>query len=287
MDIPSIILSTIGFGGLLFGFSSAGDYGWSSPYVIVPLVIGPISLVSFILRQFQLAQPILEFRVFQNKIFTITTVIGMIVFMGLISSETILPIYMQKMAGFSAFETGIMIMPGALIMGMMSPLTGRIFDKIGARYLAIIGLSIMTITTFMFTNLTANTSLTYLTIVFTIRMLGMSMVMMPVTTAGLNQLPKRLIPHGTAMNNTMRQVAASIGTAILITVMTATQLDTGASTNPNDMIRGVNIAFYVATFLTAVALVLSFYIKRSTPAEDRARVAKTELELEKRKNRYA
>lgn len=270
VDVLSIILSTLGFGGLLYGFSSAGNYGWSSPVVIGTLIVGAISLTVFILRQLKLVQPILEFRVFKNKTFTITTAIGMIAFVGLIGAETILPIYMQNMAGFTALESGIMILPGAMLMGIMSPITGRIFDRIGARWLVITGLSIMIVTTFLFTNLTPTTSLTYLSVVFAVRMFGISMIMMPATTAGLNQLPNRLIPHGTAMNNTMRQVSASIGTAALITIMTATALDTGKNVDPSALVHGVNNAFYVITGLSVLALILSFYIKGTTPSEERA-----------------
>lgn len=269
VDYLSIILSTFGFGGLLYGFSSAGNLGWQSTIVIGSILLGAISLTFFILRQFKLTQPILEFRVFQNRTFTLTTIIGVFVFIGLVGAQTILPIYMQNMAGFTALESGMMIFPGALLMGLMSPITGRIFDKIGARKLAITGLAIMTVTTFMFTNLSETTSLTYLTIVFAVRMAGMSMVMMPVTTAGLNQLPLRLIPHGTAMNNTMRQVAASIGTAILVTVMTTMALDTGETATSSDLIHGVNIAFWVTSFITLVGFIMAFFIKGTTPAEDR------------------
>lgn len=269
LDILSIVLSTLGFGGLLFGFSSAGSGDWGSPQVIISLIIGVTTLFFFIRRQFQLEQPILEFRVLKYKTFVIGTLIGMIAFMGLIGAETILPIYMQQYAGFTPLESGLMIMPGALVMGLMSPITGRIFDKIGARYLAIVGLSIMTITTFFFTNLSTETSLIFLTVVFAIRMFGMSMVMMPVTTAGLNQLPVRLIAHGTAMNNTLRQVAASIGTAILVTVMTTSALNSGPDAVPSDLIHGVNVAFYAATGLTIIGLVLSFFIKGTNPQEQK------------------
>lgn len=266
VDYLSIVLSSFGFGGLLYGFSSAGNTGWTSAPVLIALVIGTISLTFFILRQFKLAQPILEFRVFKYKTFTIATVIGAIVFISLIGSETILPIYMQNMLGYSALEAGLMIMPGALIMGVMSPITGRIFDKVGAKWLAITGLSLMTITTFLYTDLSTETSLTYLTIVFAIRMFGMSMVMMPVTTAGLNVLPRKLIPHGTAMNNTMRQVAASIGTAVLITVMTTAALDSGPSASASDLIHGVNVAFWVSTVISLFAVILSFFIKETKPS---------------------
>ncbi|MGM8365768.1 MDR family MFS transporter [Virgibacillus sp. W0181] len=276
VDFLSIGLSTAGFGGLLYGFSIAGNIGWSNKVVGLSLIIGVCSLVVFIYRQFKLKHPVLEFRVLKYKTFTITTVIGMIAFLSLIAAETILPIYMQTMAGFTAFESGLMILPGALVMGLMSPINGRIYDRIGARWLLIVGLTILTITTFLYTNLTSTTSLAYLMIVFAVRMFGISMIMMPATTAGLNQLPDRLIPHGTAMNNTMRQIAASIGTAVLVTIMTASAVDTGAITeNPELVIRGVNVAFYVATALAFFALLLSFYIKGTSPTEERATMAKS------------
>ncbi|WP_284139561.1 MULTISPECIES: MDR family MFS transporter [unclassified Virgibacillus] len=267
VDIQSIMLSTVGFGGLLYGFSAAGNVGWSSMIVISSIIIGIVALTVFIRRQFKLEQPILEFRVFANKIFTITTIIGMIAFTSLIAAEALLPIYMQNMAGYTALDSGLVILPGALLMGLMSPINGRIFDKIGARWLVITGSTILAITTFLYTRLTVDTSIAYLTIVFAIRMFGISMIMMPSTTAGLNQLSNRLIPHGSAMNNTMRQVAASIGTAVLITVMT--QSAQGSNASIPQMIQGVNTAFYVVTFLSLIALILAFFIKGNKPYTER------------------
>ncbi|WP_067724882.1 DHA2 family efflux MFS transporter permease subunit [Oceanobacillus damuensis] len=272
VDIFSIILSTLGFGGLLYGFSSAGNYGWTDTVVISSMVIGALSLTMFITRQFNLEQPILEFRIFKNRTFTLTTIIGMIAFIGLIAAETILPIYMQNMAGFTALQSGMMILPGALVMGFMSPINGRIFDRFGARYLLIIGLTLLTITSFLYTNLSADTSLAYITVVFMVRMFGISMIMMPATTQGLNQLPSRLLAHGSAMTNTMRQVAASIGTAVLVTVMTTTALNTGENALPQEVIHGVNMAFYVAAVLSLIGLILSLMIKGGTPTEERARM---------------
>jgi len=257
-DVLSIILSTLGFGGLLYGFSMAGSTGWGSGQVILALIIGAISLVWFIFRQLRLEQPILQFRVFKYKVFAITTVLGMLVFIAMIGGAIILPILMQNMLGFTALETGLMLLPGAVIMGVMNPITGILFDKFGARWLAIIGISLVAITTFMFTNLTAQTTFTYLAVVNSVRMLGVAMSMMPVTTAGLNQLPKHLIPHGTAMNNTMRQVAGAVGTAMLVTIMTGSALP---AQGVNGLIHGVNTAFTVAGITAIVGVILAFFIK--------------------------
>ncbi|KQL57883.1 MULTISPECIES: MDR family MFS transporter [Bacillaceae] len=259
LDLQSIILSTFGFGGLLFAFSNAGQASWGSPLVYVPLLIGVVTLYLFVTRQLKLSHPILEFRVFTYPVFTLTTVMGMLVFVSLVGPATILPIYMQNMQGYSAFETGLTILPGAVLMGIMSPITGRIFDKFGARTLAIIGLTLIFLSSLFYTNLTVDTSLTYLTIVYAVRMFGLSLVLMPVTTAGLNVLPRELIPHGTAMNNTMRQVSGSIGTAILVSVMTAS-----ASVEQSEsMIQGVNNAFIVATVIAFISFIMAFFIKKT------------------------
>ncbi|MFC4713393.1 DHA2 family efflux MFS transporter permease subunit [Planococcus dechangensis] len=267
IDMLSIALSTLGFGGLLYGFSSAGTFGWGSTTVIASISVGIIALWFFIRRQGQLKQPILEFRVFTYGLFTLSTILSVIVFVTMIGSATILPIYMQDMHGFTALESGLMLLPGAVIMGVMNPVAGKIFDAAGGKWLAVAGLSIVTASTFQFTMLAADTPFAYLTIMHAIRMFGVALVMMPVTTAGLNQLPDHLIPHGTAMSNTMRQVAGSIGTALLVTIMTGAALDPDRY-GVEGLIRGVNISFMVTGALSAVGIVLAFFIKNPKKQEN-------------------
>jgi EmrB/QacA subfamily drug resistance transporter len=269
VDPISIILSSIGFGGLLYGFTLAGNQGWTSIDTVTVLIIGAITLTLFILRQLRMHHPMLEFRVFKYPVFAITTVIAMITFLGLIGAETLIPLYMQDMRDFSAFESGLALLPGAVITAFMSPITGRIFDKIGARLLAIVGLTIITGASLAFSFLNIETTFTTITVLYAIRMFGLSMVMMPVTTAGLNQLPKKLIPHGAAMSNTMRMVAASVGTAILVTIMTTTAQST--QNNPaidHPAIHGTNIAFFVVTVLSLVGVILALFVKRTYPPDE-------------------
>ncbi|MED1739383.1 MDR family MFS transporter [Bacillus swezeyi] len=264
MDVPSIILSSLGFGGILYGFSSAGVVGWTGVDVLIGFAVGSVTLFWFIWRQLHLKEPILEFRVFKYPMFTLATVIGMVVFMAMIGAATIVPIYMQDMRHFTAMESGMMLFPGAVVMGLMSPITGRIFDKIGARILSITGLTAIFVTTLLLTHLSTTTPFAYLSTVYAIRMIGMGMVLMPVTTAGLNQLPRHLIPHGTAMNNTMRQMSGSIGTAVLITIMTQRALaDPAGPGSDTAMIHGVNLAFMTAAALSGIGLILSFFIKQN------------------------
>ncbi|MBN8199833.1 DHA2 family efflux MFS transporter permease subunit [Bacillus sp. NTK034] len=304
LDLFSLILSSIGFGGILYGFSSAGNKGWDSPHVYLTIAVGVISLVWFILKQSKSDRPMLNFGVYKYPMFALSSAISMTVNMALFSGMILIPIYVQTLRGISPLDAGLMMLPGAIVMAVMSPLTGKLFDKIGGRILAIIGLAITVGTTYVFSRLTLETTYTQLIILNSIRMFGMSMVMMPVSTNGLNQLPRRLYPHGTAMNNTLNQVAGAIGTALLVTVM-STRTEThaaeiakeamkgGAMANGGQMteaavaemqqqvltkamLEGINDAFFVATFIAAAALVLSFFIKRATPMEDAVEESKQE-----------
>ncbi|ATH94372.1 MDR family MFS transporter [Bacillus glycinifermentans] len=267
LDILSIILSTLGFGGLLYGFSSAGSDGWGDQTVLISLAVGAVSLIFFIMRQMKIKRPILEFRVFQSWTFSLTTLLGMIVFALMIGTETILPLYTQNVRSISAFDSGLMLLPGAIAMGIMSPIIGKIFDKIGGKGLAIIGFAILLLTSIPFADLKDDTSITFIVILYTIRMAGTSMIMMPLTTAGINALPPHLIAHGTAMNNTMRQIGGSIGTAVLISVM-SNSTKNASTTNPiNAVIHGMNSAFIVAAVLALAGFILSFTLKRKVQKE--------------------
>lgn len=262
LDVLSLTLSTLGFGGLLFGFSTAGTAGWSSAQVLVPLLVGAFSLAWFARRQLGLAEPMLDLRILTNRMFTLSTVLGMCVFIGMIGGMIVLPLYMQNMANFSAMDSGLALLPGAIVMGLMSPVTGRVFDRFGPKWLSIVGFILVTVTTFLFARLSVDTSFTYIAVVNAVRMLGVAMVMMPVTTAALNQLPTQLIPHGAALNNTLRQVAASIGGAVLVTVMTATARDPEVY-GVAGLIHGANVTFVVAGVLSAAAVVGAFFLKNS------------------------
>ncbi|MGL4572627.1 MAG: MDR family MFS transporter [Clostridium sp.] len=260
LDMISVITSTVGFGGLLLGFSNAGNDGFDKPNVLIPLIVGIITLIIFVKRQLSKKEPMLNLRVFKSRTFTFSTIIIMIVFAGLVSAELILPMYIQMARGYSALDSGLMLMPGAIIMGIMNPITGKLFDKIGARGLSITGLTLLTVGTFGLMELGLNTKIEYITAAYAVRLLGMSMFMMPLTTAGLNTLKTEDLAHGTAVNNTMRQIAGSIGTAILITVMSKASANSGIKNPQLATIHGMNVAFGVSAVLTLISLIIALIV---------------------------
>ncbi|MGD6974965.1 MDR family MFS transporter [Bacillus altitudinis] len=261
IDVLSIILSSFGFGGLLYGFSSVGTYGWTSATVLISLIVGAVSLFFFILRQSNLKRPMLEFGVFKFAIFSLTTFLGMLVFALLIGTETILPLYTQNVRGLSALDTGLILLPGALCMGFLSPIIGRIFDKVGGRGLALGGFTILAVTSLPFMMLSLDSSITLITVAYTLRLIGVGMIMMPLTTAGINSLPPHLIPHGTAMNNTMRQMGGSIGTAVLVSIMSSSAANAALSDPMKSAVHGMNTSFIVSCAIAVIGLVLSFFLK--------------------------
>ncbi|MFB5582646.1 DHA2 family efflux MFS transporter permease subunit [Bacillus albus] len=220
LDIFGVVSSSIGLGSLLYGFSEAGNNSWTSAEVIISLVIGVIGLALFIWRELTTDNKMLDLQVFKYPVFTFTLVINAIVTMALFGGMLLLPVYLQNIRGFTPIESGLLLLPGSLIMGIMGPIAGKLFDKYGIRPLAIVGLAITTFATYEFTTLSMDTPYSVIMMDYIIRSIGMSFIMMPIMTAGMNALPMKLISHGTATQNTSRQVAGSIGTAILITLMT-------------------------------------------------------------------
>lgn len=276
IDVLSAFLSTVGFGSLLYGFSSVGNDGWGSSKVISFLVIGVFVIGLFVWRQLHLEHPFLELRVFKSPTFTIAAILSGVVNMAMVGAEMVLPLYIQNIRGESAFHSGLMLLPGALIMGLMMPITGAIFDKHGAKRLAISGMLILTAATLPFAFLTQETPIVMIVILYAIRMFGISMVMMPVTTSGMNALPMNLISHGTAVNNTFRQVASSIGTAVLISILTNVTKDNLPKASLlkslplfykdqaiNATLSGYHAAFFVAVIFGLVGFIITFFLKKN------------------------
>lgn len=273
LDWLSVIISTLGFGSMLYGFSSVGDKGWTNPVVLSTIVIGAILVVFLVLRQNKLDEPFLEFKVFKSGEFTLATILSSIVMMAMVGVELVIPLYLQIIHGMSALHSGLTLLFGALFMGIMSPITGNLFDRHGAKRLAVTGMFILTVGTLPFAFITRGTPTIYIIFLYAVRMFGISMVMMPVTTAGMNSLPFNLISHGTAVNNTLRQVATSVGTAIMISVLTNVTknnqpghalLKASPLQYKSQMfdatLMGYHAAFWFAIIFSILGLILTFFV---------------------------
>nr|WP_245948213.1 MDR family MFS transporter [Paenibacillus sambharensis] len=286
VDILSIILSTLGFGGIVFGFSSAGEGhgGWSSPEVYISLIVGGISLVLFVIRQLASKNPMLDLRAFKSPMFSLATVLIMIVMMTLFSTMLLLPMLFQQGLMLTAFTSGLLMLPGGILNGFLSPVTGKLFDKFGPRALVVPGAAILAGVMWMFTQVSMTTSKGTFIALHCVMMVALSMIMMPTQTNGLNQLPRRYYPHGTAIMNTLQQVAGAIGVAFFISLMQSGMNDYLATESVNPLAptppemaaalnEGVTGSFQVGFYFAIGALVLSFFVRRAAaPQEEQGEV---------------
>ncbi|MGM7722870.1 DHA2 family efflux MFS transporter permease subunit [Metabacillus sp. Hm71] len=283
IDPISLLLSTLGFGGIVYGFSSSGEGqgGWSSNEVLVSIAIGVVSLILFTWRQLTISQPLLDLRTFKYNIFRMSTLIMMIVMMAMFSAMMLLPIFLQNALGYSPLQAGLIMLPGGIVMGIMSPITGRLFDKFGAKWLSLIGLGLIANTLWQFASITLSTPYSMIMIFNTLLMLGISMVMMPIMTNALNELPPPLYPHGTAIISTLQQVAGAVGTALLVSIMTngtsrflenTVMKEDESTLQILAMISGMKSAFLLAFGLVAIAWIVSIFIKRAVPQEDKSKI---------------
>jgi len=277
IDYLSLVYSSIGFGSLVYGFSSVGNSakGFADPLVLLFISIGVIGIVLFVLRQLKLEEPIMNMRVFRYPMFTHAVILFLIIIMAMFASEIILPIYMQGPLALTAATAGLILLPGSILNGIMSPFMGSLFDKFGPRVLMIPATIVLSATMFMMSRLTLETPIWVVVVSYILLMLAVSAIMMPAETNGLNQLPKKLYPHGTAVMSTLQPVAGAIGVSVFISIMNARQLHfleksqtpTDALTADLALVAGVELVYFIAFAMSLVAVVLSFIVYRATPED--------------------
>lgn len=276
IDILSIALSVLGFGGLLYGTSSLSRDGWNDPVVLTTVIGGLILVVLFIFRQTRLETPLLDFSVFKNSQFAVGIVIMAFTMIAMIGSETVLPMFVQNIMKDTALQSGLILLPGAIVMGIMSVASGFLYEKYGAKILAFIGMLIVVVTSSYFIFMDENTSSAILATIYAIRMIGIALGLMPLMTHTMNQLSREMNAHGSSMTNTVQQISASIGTAGLITIMSQVAKD--FSPNMSDykgmgkkemamqiqheaLLSGYHAAFWFAVIISIISLISVFMLK--------------------------
>ena len=278
IDWISIVYSTIGLGSTIYGFSHAGESadGFMTPSVFIPIIIGVIAILLFVFRQLKLDEPLMDLRVFKFPMFSHAVVLFVIIIMVMFASELILPVFMQGPMGLTAAAAGLLLLPGSLLNGIMSPFMGALFDKVGPKVMMIPATIILAVTMFMFSNLTAETPEWFIIVGFMLIMLSVSATMMPAETNGLNQLPKHLYAHGTAVVSTLQPLAGAIGVSVFLGLLNSRQQSylEGAA-NPESqaavsaaMVSGVEFVYFIIFIIALIASVMSFFVYRAKPLED-------------------
>lgn len=266
-DVVSVSLSVLGMGALLAGLSNAGDGQWITWSVLGLIFVGVGILTYFVRLQMHREVPLLNFDVFEHRNFTLSVITNVFVMMALYGGTLLLPLFIQNVQGQSAQISGLVLLPGAIVTAIMSPISGNLYDRYGAKYLSFIGLIILAASTFMFANLKIDSSNLYVVICQAIRNLGIGLITMPLQTEALNVLPKELIAHGSAMFTTIRQIAGSVGTAALITVMSLVARNSINHSERLAQLQGINTAYFVCGILALVGAICALRLKKKSPQD--------------------
>lgn len=279
IDIYSLILSTLGFGGIVFAFSSAGEGegGLGAPKVVIPMIVGILSILIFAVRQLRMKQPMMDLRAFKQPMFTVGTVMLMIAVMVMMAAMIMLPLYLIRGLGLNAFSAGLVLLTGGVVNAITQPIMGRIFDKFGPRWVVPAGMALISVVLWFLSGITTTTTITQIIVLHTFLMIGISMVWMPSQANGLNQLPPSLYPHGSAIMNTVQQVAGAIGIAVAVSIMsmgmssflkqTADQADPANAALA--LTEGIQHVFDIAIVVAIVGFVFSLFMKRVHIAEQK------------------
>jgi len=261
-DSLSMLLCSLGFSGLLLGWGNLGIKPFFSIYVVIPMVVGILSLTLFAHRQLRMEEPFLDLRIFKNREFRFAVIMGMIMYTIMMAGTTLIPIYIQTLRGFSATISGLITMPGSLILALINPLAGKIYDRIGIRKLAVYGSGIFFISCISMSFLGSDTSLFYISSMLIVRLIPIGLLLMPITTWGLSTIQQESIAHGTALITSLRTVAGSIGSAVFVSIMIVAGENFKGNSPVIAEFKGMNIAFLILSILAFIEFILSVWLTK-------------------------
>ncbi len=255
-DMPSVLLSTGGFGGVLMGVVEASSYGFVSWQSLGAAAVGVVCLVVFCRRQLKLEHPLLDIRVFKYRDFTVSIIMVCLLFCAFIGVTLVIPLCLQGLHGFNALQSGMVLLPGTVAALFTAPITGYLQDRVGTRRIALVGSTLLVVGTIGILRLGGMDDLTVITAWQTVRAFGIMCLVMPLTTWGLNVLPADVTPDGTSMTNALRQVAGSFSMSIMVLMMAGGEASGAISE------QGVNNAMLFSLVAVMALLLLVFVFVR-------------------------
>ncbi|GAA4988684.1 DHA2 family efflux MFS transporter permease subunit [Pseudonocardia tropica] len=268
LDVVSVLLSAVGFGGLVYGLSSLGGHGGGGLPPWAPVAVGLVALAVFVLRQLRLMREdraLLDLRPFRRRQFVVALVLTALVLLSLIGvAAVLLPLYLQTVLGTSTLVSGLVVLPGGLLLGLLGRPIGALFDRVGARPLVIPGAVLMATGLLLFSTLGPGTPLGVVVGFHLVLMGGLALMMTPLMTEALGSLPDELYSHGSAILSTLQQVAGALGTALFVTVAA---LGSASAAGASPDADGLHAAFAVAGGVGVLAVLLSLLVRRRTVAE--------------------
>ncbi len=269
IDWASVVFAALGFGSLVYGLTK-----FEVGHIVVPALIvaaGAACIAVFALRQIRLQRtgsPLMDLRVLLSGTYTKSLVLMAVAFLAMMGSMILLPLYLQNLRHLTPLQTGLLVMPGGLAMGLLGPTIGRLFDRFGGRMLVIPGAIGITAALAGFTTISLTMPYWQLLALHILLMVSLAAAFTPVFTLGLGALPQHLYSHGSSVLGTLQQVAAAFGTALVITIMSAraTTLTDHGTDAISAHLSGMRLAFAVSAALSVIVIVMAVLLPNRAPA---------------------
>jgi DHA2 family lincomycin resistance protein-like MFS transporter len=273
VHVLSVLISVVAFGGTVYGLSRIGEIarGADPATAWVPLAVGVLALAAFVMLQVRLQRSdsaLLDLRTFTSRVFSISMVLMAISMLALFGTFILLPIFAQNVLGLDVLQTGLLLLPGGLLMGLLARPVGRWYDAVGPRRLLVPGTTLVSASAWGMTTLTETSSPMLLLALHVLLSGGLALVFTPLFSSALGSLAPHLYSHGSAMVGTVQQVAGAAGTAMFVTVMTAQGAAIAAAGGGivHATAVGVHAAFLVGALITLVSIPIAAAIRQS-PAQ--------------------
>jgi len=220
-DLAGIILAPLAFGSILFAASIAGqpDAGWTDTRVLIGFALVLVALAALIIAEVRNPDPLLDLRLFGIRSFAIAATVSVVGSVALFGAEFLLPLYLQVLRGQTAFEAGLFLLPLAIASGIVSPLAGRLTDRIGPRLPVVLGFLLVAFNTYQLSQLTLDTSLTFIAILVALRGIGLALVIQNAQVAAVADVPVNRLTRATPLLSSGGQIIQSIGVAVLATIL--------------------------------------------------------------------
>ncbi|WP_238884050.1 MDR family MFS transporter [Clostridium sp. YIM B02551] len=262
---------------LLIAFSESSTWGWSSPKTISLMLIGMVILAVFIWRELHFKFPILNIRVFKYTRYTMSVIVSCIITIALYAGSLLTPLFLQNVQHETALQAGLILLPASLVMALIMPLVGKLYNYVGPRILIFTGISLIALGSWEMAHLTMNTASSYIVFWMIVRNIGISLSTMPSTNSGMSAVPREVSGDASSVNNWIRQGLASLSIGIftsLLTVRTAFHAKSIAVLNPGDKLLqlksftlAVNDIYKISTVIILIAIPISFYLKKESESK--------------------
>jgi DHA2 family lincomycin resistance protein-like MFS transporter len=269
LDYLSVVLSALAFGGLVYGISSLGEAaGAEHPFPVwLPIAVGAVAMVLFVLRQLSLQKAdkaLLDLRTFGSKNYTFSVVMMAVAMMSLFGTVILLPLYLQNVLGQNTQTIGLMLLPGGLLMGLLGPTVGRLYDKIGPTPLLVPGTILVAAVMWALTLVDQNTSIWAILVGHIAISVGLALVFTPLFTASMSSVGPQFYSHASAILGSVQQVAGATGVALFIAVMTAQTVALTATglTDVEALAGGIRSAFLIGAVLSLLPIACAFFVKK-------------------------